>query len=282
MRDVKIGCPAFILRDLLYEDFEGTIKRVGKIGFDGIELIGFFGHPAEEIRNICAENGLEPFGCFVLLKDLLCEDAKEDGRDRGRPEQQEDLRSLMNAMKAVGSSPDEKFSYIKRIGCSYISLGIGGTQTPEDFADQVNRAALYAEKYGLTLQYHNHGQEYVKKDGVYLMDRILEVCPGQMLFEPDVGWMGIAGCGAVEGIRRYTGRIRVIHMKDYSRKSREEFLFRPTGFGSMNWTPVIQYCEEHIRPEWYVCDHDKAYDGDIFEELELSYLFLKNKLKFSC
>ncbi len=281
MRDVKIGCPAFILRDLLYEDFEGTIKKVGKIGFDGIELIGFFGHPAEEIRDICAQNGLEPFGCFVLLQDLLCEDAQGAQGDRdAQGARQEDPRSLMTAMKAQGGSPDEKFDYIRRIGCRYISLGISGGQTAEDFACQVRQALPYAEKYGFTLQYHNHGQEYVKENGVYLMDRILAACPEQMLFEPDVGWMGIAGCGALEGIRQYTGRIQAIHMKDYLRKSPEEFLFRPTGYGAMHWAPIVQYCEENIRPRWYVCDHDKAYDGDIFEELELSYRYLKNKLRY--
>ncbi|MBQ9614265.1 MAG: sugar phosphate isomerase/epimerase [Lachnospiraceae bacterium] len=280
MRNVRIGCPAFILRDLLYEDFAGTMEKVGKIGFDGIELIGFFGHPAEEIRDICLSNRLEPFGCFVILPDLLCEDT-------GAAAEEEDPRSLMTAMKAPGRTPDEKFSYIKEIGCSYISLGIPREQTAEEFAGQVKKLLPCARKYGMAVQYHNHGYEYVKdSDGTWWMDRILEKCPREMLFEPDLGWMGIAGCDWQDGIRRHTGRIKAMHMKDYYRSGKnrldasKEHVFLPTGYGVMDWTSILEYCEKEIRPDWYVCDHDKAYDGDIIEELRLSFRFLKKKLEY--
>ncbi len=282
MRTVRIGCPAFILRDLLYEDFTGTLEKVGRIGYDGIELIGFFGHSAETIRKTCLANGLEPFGCFAMLPDLLCSEGQEDSGAAGDP------RSLGKAMKALGTTPDEKFAYIREIGCSYISLGLSAGQSPEDFAAQVKLALPIAKKHGLKLQYHNHNQEYEKTDdGALIMDRILELCPEEMLFEPDLGWMGIAGIRSADGVSAYRTRIKAVHMKDYYREGPDKldktkpYYFRPTGYGVMDWASVLEYCEENIRPDWYVCDHDNAYGRDIIAELRLSYEYLKKRLEYS-
>ena len=281
MRTIKIGCPSFILRDLLYVDFTGTMEKVGKIGYDGIELIGFFGHSADMIRKTCLSNGLEPFGCFAMLPDLLCLDEPEGFGAADDP------RSLMTAMRAMGNTPDEKFGYIREIGCSYISLGISAGQTPEDFAALVMRALPVAEKFGLKLQYHNHSQEYEKTgDGMLIMDRLMELCPAEMLFEPDLGWMGIAGCGYEDGVSAYRDRIKAVHMKDYYREGADKldkakpFFFRPTGYGVMDWASVLEYCEDNIRPDWYVCDHDSAYSRDIIRELQLSCEYLRKQLEY--
>ena len=43
MRKVKIGAPGYILLNEMARDMEGTLKRVAALGFDGIEITGFFG-----------------------------------------------------------------------------------------------------------------------------------------------------------------------------------------------------------------------------------------------
>ena len=48
----------------------------------------------------------------------------------------------------------------------------------------------------------------------------------------------------------------------------------------MDWARIIPLCEELIKPRWYTADHDKAYDGDIYEELEMSLRFIKGMLRY--
>lgn len=41
MRNVKIGCPGYILSNEMSENMDKTLLRVADLGFDGIELTGF-------------------------------------------------------------------------------------------------------------------------------------------------------------------------------------------------------------------------------------------------
>ena len=70
MRNVKIGAPGYILLQDMSRDMPGTLKKVSALGYDGIEITGFFGHSAAQIRTWCEEAGLEPYGCFAKLSDL--------------------------------------------------------------------------------------------------------------------------------------------------------------------------------------------------------------------
>ena len=73
VRKVKIGAPGYILLQDMSKDMPGTLKKVSALGYDGIELTGFFGHSADEIRTWCKEAGLEPYGCFAKLADLAAD-----------------------------------------------------------------------------------------------------------------------------------------------------------------------------------------------------------------
>lgn len=274
MAQTKIGAPGFILMEEMGRDMPGTLAKIGRLGFDGIELLGFFGHGAEDIRRWCGEAGLEPYACFARLAEL-------SGAET--PEMQASLSDFDKTLLMPGATPEEKLGYIREIGCKYVGLLLPDDAYDEALIRQFNEVAVKAAAFGLRVQYHNHNKEYLDRwrDG-YRMDRIMANTLPEVLFEPDLGWMEIGGCRCIPQLEKYAHRIHIVHLKDYYRESfdtSKEHFFRPTGYGVMDWGELVPFCEERICPRWYTADHDKACDGDVFGELGMSLDFIRSILE---
>lgn len=276
MRNVKFGAPGYILLQDMSKDMPGTLKRIADLGYDGIEITGFFGHSAQQIKAWCEEAGLEPYGCFAKLTDLVGE--KEPAKGEGN------WNAFETAFDMPGDTPDEKMKYIRDIGCKYVGLLVPNGTMDKNVTDKINRAGALARKYGMKLQYHNHNWEFTNMvNGQYRMDFIMENTNQDVLFEPDLGWLEIGGYKSEKALRKYADRIEIVHLKDYYRAAFDielEHRFRPTGYGVMDWANILPLCEELIKPTWYTADHDSAYDGDIYEELSMSLQFIKNALRY--
>lgn len=278
MRNVKIGAPGYILLKNMAADMPGTLKKVAEMGYDGIEITGFFGKQAGEIRDMCRDAGLEPFGCYAMLPNLLGEKEAAVAGNWG---------DFMKAFAIPADSADEAMEYICEIGCTYVGLLSPNEPPTEESFQRWAKASEIARKHGLKLQYHNHDYEYNNVvNGECRMDTILKNTPKELLFEPDLGWLAIAGSDPVQVLRQYADRIESVHLKDYfragpdPRDSTREYRFRPTGYGVMDWSNIVPVCEELIKPVWYVADHDSAYEGDAFDELAMSLDYIKNLLRF--
>ncbi|RKP58163.1 sugar phosphate isomerase/epimerase [Cohnella endophytica] len=108
----------------------------------------------------------------------------------------------------------------KTLDCNYLRIGmlpftsIGHKDKIMEF---VQKADFYAEKlaaHGIELYYHNHHIEFQKYDGEYLLD-IIKNNTSHIGFEFDVHWIQRGGENPVEFIRKYAGRIALLHIKDY-------------------------------------------------------------------
>ena len=277
MRNVKFGAPGYILLKDMGADMPGTLKKVAALGYDGIEITGFFGHSAAQIKAWCHEAGIEPYGCFARLDDLAGVKAKPQGESN--------WNDFEKAFDMPGETPEEKMQYIKDIGCQYVGLLVPNGVMDETVTDKMNRVSALARRYGMKMQYHNHNHEFNNMDnGKRRMDFIMEKTNPDVLFEPDLGWLEIGGADSEKYLRKYADRIEVVHLKDYYRKAFDidlPYIFRPTGYGVMDWAHLLPLCEELIAPAWYTADHDSAYDGDIYEELGMSLDFIKRMMRLS-
>ena len=267
----KIAAPGFILMNEMEKDFRGTVRRIAEMGYDGLELMGFYEQDAKATMEVLKEFHLEPFGCFVLAPVLL-------------GEMPASTRPVGSAMENIqGNCLEERLDYIRSIGCTYMTVATNETLQEAEAVRYCRELAGPALGHGLKLQFHNHNWEYERvTDGNEIscrMDRMLQEIPETVLFEPDLGWMSIAGIDPATELERYGSRIEVVHMKDFYRESADHFSFLPTGYGQMNWPKLLQICEERIHPSWYVMDHDKSYRLGIFEELELSLQYVRKLLE---
>jgi sugar phosphate isomerase/epimerase len=82
-------------------------------------------------------------------------------------------------------------------------------------ANHANRAAALAKKAGIQLSYHNHAFEFEPREGGKTGWEVLEAEFGpDMQFEVDVFWVKVGGVEPVDLIRKLSGRVSQVHLKD--------------------------------------------------------------------
>ena len=258
MKQIKMASPLYILRNECERDLAGVLRKLARIGFEGIEFLGFFGHSAEEVRQMLDEHGLTALGNHVQWHDLMA-----------------DAEGVMD--------------FHQTVGCSYMTVADLPMNDLPAVSAQLDKLAAKAKARGMRLLYHNHDQELIEKTAgrenlACLMDATK---PETLALEPDLGWIEIGGGDPAWYLTRYADRCPVIHLKDYYATDnrllgrvrefvpqrgpveRGYFEFRPTGYGVLNLPKLMPLCLR-CQPEWFVMDHDLAYERDSFDDLKLS------------
>ena len=67
---MKLGVQLYSVRDDMAQDFEGTLKKVKAMGYEGVEFAGLYGKSAEEVKALCAKYELEPVSAHVSLGEM--------------------------------------------------------------------------------------------------------------------------------------------------------------------------------------------------------------------
>jgi len=265
---VKIASPLFIVRNEAETDLFGVLEKLAAVGFQGVEFLGFFGLTPRAIRQKLDSISLKAMGNHVDLD-------------------------------AFAADPERVIEDHLTLGCEYITLSLPErAHDPETdgFAEcllNLPSAAEKCVKSGITPLFHNHQFEFERDlrtlpgrpygDEQYMLDVILNAVPA-FAFEPDIGWMLYAGADPAQYLARYHSRCPVIHLKDVyiggaARDAgvKGEAIFRPTGYGSVAWERIFPLALE-CDPQWFVIDHDCAYDRDAYQDLAWSLAFTQNML----
>lgn len=185
----KLNIQLYSVRDQLREDFSGTLKQLSDMGYDGVEFCGDYGgYAGDELKELLDYLGLTPVSCHLGMQIL------ED---------------------------DEQFRYhteiLSKIGCRYIimpSVGVEEDSDPAAFGRRLEAVAQKCAMSGFMFGFHNHGAEFESKDadGVPYFDRMIEQTP-LSLIEFDTYWLTKAGMNIEDYLRRYAGRINLLHLK---------------------------------------------------------------------
>ena len=251
---IKIGSPLFILRNECEKDLMKVIERLAEIGFNGIEFLGLFGHKPGEIRKKLDSCGIAAIGDHVPFDEFV------------------------NNTKAVINDR-------KDMGCSFITMasppdGLPGGANYNNTLDAIKKLGNAVNDAGMTLLYHNHAEELRSEiAGKTLLEHLADdTCPDHLSLELDLGWIGIGGADPSFFINKYGNRCPVVHFKDYAHAANKEgFVFRPTGYGVMNNAELYATTVDlDTKPQWYVMDHDCAYERDIYDDLAMSLEYFKN------
>ncbi len=270
MRTIRMASPLYILREECARDLRGVLGKLKALGFDGVELLGLFGHDFLELEKWGKELGLLYLGDHVPLSRLESE---------GRPL----LRSYTE------------------LGCEYLTV----SEVPlEDVLrgekalyERLRALIAMAREEGLTLQYHNHDQELIEKaGGVEALQLLMDELAGDGLcLELDLGWAEIGGADCKKYLTRYRASCPVLHLKDYyssdntklgrvrdfvparGTAERGHFEFRPTGYGVLDLPALMPLCLA-CDPKWLVMDHDLSYERDPYEDLKWSLDYTRRLL----
>lgn len=175
----------YSLRDITGSDLDGALKAVSEIGYKYVEFAGFFGHSAEEVRNMLDRYNLQVSGTHTGWQEVA-----------------NDFENTVRYHKTIGN---------KNIIVPGADLGTKAKL--DDFIAMFNAFEPKLKDEGITFQYHNHSHEFYLTGEGYEIHKELETRTS-MMFEIDTFWAFNAGRDPVEMITRLADRINCIHLKD--------------------------------------------------------------------
>lgn len=247
---MTIGAQLYTVREFLKtpEAIATSLQRVAAIGYKTVHCSKLGPIDPHRLRALLDENGLT---CVITHID---------------PER-------------LLKDPDGVIAEHRVLGCDDIGMSI----MPERYRGSLQGLQALVRDYrpivarirdaGLRFHYHNHDVELIRQGGQTLLDMLLEALPDAHLLLCAF-WLQVGGGDPIDWIRRYSGRIRVAHLKDMAvcpgatgvGKSR---MMKPVLEGNMNYRGIIDACREagvsHLMVEQDECE------GDPFDALAVSF-----------
>lgn len=269
---MKIGVQLYSVRTDLEKDFEGTLKAVSEMGYDGVEFASLYGRKPEEVAELCKKYGLNPISAHVPFDSL-------------------------------NNLTEKSMSDFATVGCKYIVIPYlppelrPGTEGFNNILDNAERIGKAAKDHGMTLLYHNHDFEFTKIGDEYALDVLYSKVPAEYLqTQIDTCWVNVAGVDPAEYVRKYTGRAPIVHLKDFYKKEgaaagnmykligiddnveaeeNEAFSFRPLGMGMQNVQSLLDASAD-AGAEWVIVEQDEPYkDMSRMDSIKASIEYLK-------
>lgn len=131
----------------------------------------------------------------------------------------------------------------------------------------MNKAQLRLAEEGISLGYHNHSHEFVVMPWGSTIHSELEK-RGTFDFEIDTFWAFNAGIDPVETLKRLSGRVKVIHLKDGFKGGKGKSL----GQGE---APVLKVREYAVKQGIRMVVESEGLDPTGLEEVKRCIDFLK-------
>lgn len=272
MSNFKIGLQLYGVRGDLQRDFEGTLKAVAEMGYEYVEFAGYYGRSADEINAL-----LDKYS----LKCISVHQSPELFKEQGK--------SAVDFLKAIGV----KYSSIP----SWPKNKLKGSAEYDETVKFFTEVGNLLNEGGLKMLYHNHDYEYEKFEDKYLIDWLLSDVPN---LDPqfDVCWVNYGGEDPVKYLEMYSGRVDVIHLKDFvctklksgpvyalidkdgktgkvASHSETGFDYKPLGRGVQD-IPAILAAAERAGTKYIIVEQDESSDLPPLEAMKISRDYLKS------
>ena len=165
---------------------------------------------------------------------------------------------------------------VGRIGVSYLLPG----ERVNSIA-KLNDAAEACREAGIGFYYHNHAFEFEGEPGVRFIDRLHKELHPHARLELDVFWAAIGGEDPAALLRKWSGRVGSLHLKDVAasapRKTAEFSMppsaFKEVGFGTLDWKAILAAARD-ARVDHYLLEQD-ATPGDPLDSIRASVGYLR-------
>jgi sugar phosphate isomerase/epimerase len=226
-------------------DFADSMRKIRTIGYTAVQVSGIGPIAPQEVKSILDDQGLAVCITHIGYERLTRDLPAVIGEHR-----------LWNCKHvAIGSMPGE-----------YRAAGEDGFRRFAKDADEIGRQLREA---GLTFSYHNHSFEFVRFGQRTGLDVIYDESDQRNLrAEIDTYWVQHGGGDPAQWIRKLTGRMPVVHLKDMVMIDGQQAMAE-VGEGNLNWPAILDACHE-AGVEWYAVEQDIC-QRDPFESLAISY-----------
>lgn len=186
----QLSVQLWSIKDDVAKDFEGTLKKLADMGFQGVEFAGNFGPYADDpkgLKKFLDKLGLKASGAHV-------------GFDKFSEE-----------------NFDKTVAFYKAIDCHYLIIPMDHRAFTQEGAKEVaadlEKVQAKLKPHGMHTGYHNHKEEMLGKEGKTPWDVIGTGTSTDVILQQDVGWTEVAGKDPVDFIKAYPGRTITTHYK---------------------------------------------------------------------
>lgn len=262
LSDNTIGVQLYTVRDLMKNDFEGTIAKVAQAGYKNVEFAGYFGRTGAQVRAVLDKNGLKAPSTHVQYDEL-----------------DEKFPSVIETSKTIG---------LEYVVCPWIPEEM--RKSPDIWkqaAEKFNKCGEQCKNAGLQFAYHNHWFEFLPTNGMLPYDELLKMCDANLVkMEMDLCWIIVAGGDPGKYFNEYPGRFPLVHVKDVktlpkvsqggSQNFGDTVDLTEVGSGVIDWKKIFSHSEK-AGIKYYIVEHD--HPKQPLESIKTSYEYL-SKLTF--
>jgi sugar phosphate isomerase/epimerase len=237
---IPVGLEMYSVRDELTKDLMGTIRAVGKMGYQVMEFYApYYDWTPEQAKDV--RKLLDDLGVRCLSTHNGTKSFTADGIQKAI-----DLNQILGAKYIVMASPGR----------------ITGMDSWKGVAEQLTRASEKLKPLGMAAGYHNHKPEFVAVEGKRPIDILALGTPADVMLQLDVGTCVDAAADPVAYIQANPGRIRSIHCKDFAAGEGKGYkvLF---GEGDAPWTKIFAAAESVGGVEYYLIEQEGSRYGSI-------------------
>jgi len=227
-------------------DFAAAVKAVAEIGYPYVETAGYGNLDAAGAKAAIDAAGLKVSGMHV-------------GIDRLR----NDFDAVVAEAESFGTvhitCPGwPKEDYATAAGC----MATG---------EALNQIGAKMRDAGLKFSFHNHGSEFAKVDGRYVLDWILDAAePRNLGCQLDIYWAYRPGADPAQFIREHGRRVTQLHFKDGDREKQQEL-----GRGEVDFGAILDVSEAIGACEFYIVEQEE-YNFEPMESVRLCFEQLKS------
>ncbi len=238
-KTVPIGLELYSVRNGLKKNLLGTVEGVAKMGYQCVEFYSpYYEWTADYAKRVRAK--LDDLGirCYSTHNDR--QSFTPDGIGKAI-----ELNQTLGARCIVMASPGE-------------------VTTVDDWkrvAETLNQANQTMQAHGLAAGYHNHDAEWKPVGGQKPIEIIAANTDQSIALQLDVGTCLETGNDPVAWIKKNPGRIRSLHLKEWSPEKGYKVLF---GEGVAPWANLLAAAESTGGVEYYLIEQE----GSRYPEME--------------
>jgi sugar phosphate isomerase/epimerase len=251
----SIGVQLYTVRSLMPQKPAETLKAIRAIGYQEIEATwaGF-----DKIYPMVKDAGLKAVSMHVE-NTLMSKTA-------------DDMSRVADQLKGWGFQygvhpyvpPNER----------------GGPDVMKALADKLNTFGEKCRAVGVQAAYHNHAFESATAGDKTLFQVLIDNTDKKLVgFEVDCFWISVAGYDPAEFVKKLSGRVPLLHLKDKEKGTEQRFnesvprtAFKEVGNGVLDW-PVILRAAAAAGVQHYFVEQDQT-PGDPLVSIKQSYDYL--------
>ncbi len=225
-----IGLELWTVRTDVNADLKSALTRVARLGYEVVEFYSTYLNwtlpYAREIRSHLDDLGLACRSTHNGMRAFTPE---------GLPRTVE-LNAILGSELAVVAS-------VPVLGdCD------GWRRAADSFAEVAERL----RPHGIAAGFHNHQQEWTPIDGELPIDIVASRTPEDLVLQFDVGPACQHGIDPVQWIHAHAGRIRSLHLRDWSATRGYQIAF---GEGDCPWQDIFEAAESAGGVETYLIEN---------------------------